>query len=843
MQSAARSSTFYELTRGAVVKQTGMVLLLTGIALATTIVVFRAAPYDASRVVLAADKNPRAITIDYPLDGSIFPPEITPPTFIWRDAAEAANVWRIEVTFADGFRAMRFESLGARLSLGEIDPRTVSPNNEMPKLTPQLAEAHTWTMDAKSWDDIKKHSVAGPAEVVITGLSQTKHGLSAGRVSIQTSNDPVGAPIFYRDVPLMPSETEKGVIKPLAANAIQLIQWRLRSIEQPQSRIVLKDMHTCANCHSFSLDGKTMGLDMDGPQNDKGLYALVPIKPQITIRNQDMVSWNPSQDRQFGLNRVGFMSQVSPDGQYVLTTFTSPDKVPRNNFYVMNFKDYRFLQVFFPTRGILAWYSRATGERHPLPGADDPRYVQASGVWSPDGKYVVFARAEAQDPYPADGKMAAYANDPNEIQIKYDLYRVPFNGGKGGRAEPIVGASANGMSNSFPKVSPDGRWIVFVQARNAQLMRPDSQLYIVPAQGGQARRLRANMAPMNSWHSFSPNGRWLVFSSKSRSPYTQMYLTHIDDDGNDSPAILVDNTTAANRAVNIPEFVNIPPDGMLAINTPAVNMYREFDNAVELGEKGQDEAAIVKWRKLAVDNPDEARIYNNLGAALARMGRFDDAIPQYEKALELNSQYHLVHGNLARALMEAGREDEANVQFEMALTVDPGSADLHNSFGSALAKQGRLDQATRQFAKAVELNPRLAEAHNNLGQALLSLEQPGQPGQVAEAEKEFRTAISLNPRYAEAQNNLGTLYGQEGNDAAAERLFREAIENDPTYAPALVNLGATLASESHFAEADVWLEKALRIEPGNKEAQNLRALITTMIKVKDRGAEPVKVVQ
>jgi len=30
-----------------------------------------------------------------------------------------------------------------------------------------------------------------------------------------------------------------------------------------------------------------------------------------------------------------------------------------------------------------------------------------------------------------------------------------------------------------------------------------------------------------------------------------MYLTHIDADGNDSPPILVDNSTAANRAVNI----------------------------------------------------------------------------------------------------------------------------------------------------------------------------------------------------------------------------------------------------------------------------------------------------
>ena len=41
--------------------------------------------------------------------------------------------------------------------------------------------------------------------------------------------------------------------------------------------------------------------------------------------------------------------------------------------------------------------------------------------------------------------------------------------------------------------------------------------------------MNCNTPLMNSWHSFSPNGRWLVFSSKSRSPYTQMFLTHIDE--------------------------------------------------------------------------------------------------------------------------------------------------------------------------------------------------------------------------------------------------------------------------------------------------------------------------
>src|ERR1039458_4986759 len=128
-------------------------------------------------------------------------------------------------------------------------------------------------------------------------------------------------------------------------------------------------------------------------------------------------------------------------------------------------------------------------------------------------------------------------------------------------------------------------------------MRPDSQLYIVPAAGGQARRMRCNTLQMNSWHSFSPNGRWLVFSSKARSPYTQMYLTHSDADGNDSPPILIDNATAANRAVNIPEFVNVPPDVLRQIGGPVIDYYRLVNGAAYLQRTGSYEASAAKWRQ------------------------------------------------------------------------------------------------------------------------------------------------------------------------------------------------------------------------------------------------------
>jgi tetratricopeptide (TPR) repeat protein len=446
-----------------------------------------------------------------------------------------------------------------------------------------------------------------------------------------------------------------------------------------------------------------MGIDIDGPANDKGLYAIVPIQREISIKNKDIVQWNT--DGKVGQTRVGFMSQVSPDGRFVVSTFAGPSLDVPSTYYVTNFKDYRFLQVFYPTRGILEWYNRATGKRQPLPGADDPNYVQTDGFWSPDGKTIVFARAVARDPRQEGQKPALYANDPNETQIQYDLYRIPFNNGKGGTPERIVGASQNGMSNTFPKVSPDGRWIVFVQCHNGQLMRPDSQLYIVPFNGGVARRLRANTPTMNSWHSFSPNGRWLVFSSKARSPYTQMYLTHLDANGNSSPAILIDNATAANRAVNIPEFVNIAGDGIRDIQVPAVEVYKLIDQAVKLENQGDYKQALTIWRKALELDPDDAKSHNDLGMNLYLLDSKDEAFRQLRESIRINPMLVEGHYNLGRLLLQEGHPDQAVPELERTLTLSPRFSSAQEALSAAFVALGKPREALGMWHQVLTLQP------------------------------------------------------------------------------------------------------------------------------------------
>lgn len=148
--------------------------------------------------VRAAEQAFTLVSIDYPRTGTIFPPDIAAPTFTWHDASRAAGRWRIDVTFSDGSAALHFESRGEPPAIGEIDQRCISPTNEPPKLSPDQESAHTWSPDARSWDLIKTHSVDKPATVTISGFEQndSAHALSAGSTVVETSRDPVGAPIF-----------------------------------------------------------------------------------------------------------------------------------------------------------------------------------------------------------------------------------------------------------------------------------------------------------------------------------------------------------------------------------------------------------------------------------------------------------------------------------------------------------------------------------------------------------------------------------------------------------------------------------------------------------------------
>ena len=443
------------------------------------------------------------------------------------------------------------------------------------------------------------------------------------------------------------------------------------------------------------------------------------------------------------------MSQVSPDGRHVISTIDDPDAAKRaggrtleDKYYVANFLDYRFLQVFYPTRGILAWYDREAKRLQPLAGANDPRYVQTNGVWSPDGKYIVFARAEAKSPYPPGSKLALYANDPNELQIQYDLYRIPFNEGQGGAAR----AHRRRVRERHEQQLCEGvaGWpldrICRVPQRNGAAPRQQALHCAVP--GGRARLMKCNTPLMNSWHTFSPNGRWLAFSSKGRSPYTQLYLTHLDANGNDSPAILVDNTTASNRAVNLPEFANIPKGGLEKIDPLATEFYKMENAAIELMTRNQFGDAITVWRKALDLNPGDGRAHLNLGYALRQTGDPRGALAEFRQACDLSPEDPLAVAELALALAQDGQSGEAIANYRKSLAIDSSNAGVQADLGAMLCEQGETTEGLEHLEKAAALKPDSAAVQDKLAGAYSKL------GRSEDAAQAWRRAQDLRSKLA-----------------------------------------------------------------------------------------------
>jgi Flp pilus assembly protein TadD len=459
-------------------------------------------------------------------------------------------------------------------------------------------------------------------------------------------------------------------------------------------------------------------MDVDGPDGDKGAYAIAPIGQRIVIDDDKIMTWNAFAGKPRGHMTLGFLSRISPDGRKVVSTVNE-------RLYVRNFPDFRITQVFYPTRGILAWYDVATKAIRALPGADDNRYVHCNPVWTPDGKNLVFMRAPATDPYDPARPVAMYPGDPNETQVRFDLYRMPFNDGRGGSPEPIPGASGNGMSNSFPKVSPDGKWLVWTQARNGMLLRPDGRLWIMALPRGTPRLMTCNTSLMNSWHAFSPNGRWLVFSSKVNTPYTQLFLTHIDANGQDSPAILIERTQADNRAANIPEFVNTPYDAFGEIVVPAVAHREHFYRANDLAQQGKKGEAIDELNKALEGEAKDWRTYDwkyhdKISRLLLEQGRTDEAVEHIRKSIELNPGNSAMHANLGYVLYERGNLDEARKELDTALRLSPDEARSWLNRGSIRLSQSDAAGAEADFARAAELAPDNAKAWSGKGMACWS---------------------------------------------------------------------------------------------------------------------------
>ncbi len=485
-----------------------------------------------SRVESTRKTNPASggtLLITNPYDGSLFPPEIASPTVTWTDEDPRSRFWLISFKFENGRKPLFILT----------NKRSCMPGK-------------------KTWEIIKDNSKEKMAILSVCSLPDRESGivLSENAVTIGTSLDPVADSVFFRQITLPFA---------VASKSFEKTRWRLGDISSyGKPATVMEGISVCASCHVFSSDGKWLSMEYNY-KDDNGAQFITSVRKEIILGKEDFFAWSDFPRRGIIPPTRGLFGRMSPTGRYAAASVNEIS-------YAAVMNDIEYSQLFFPTFGVIAIYDSRSGSIQLLPGASDYSYVQANPTWSPDDKYILFCRAKTKNEVHDNIRNVTTVFENRNIHqlnnlynIRFDLYQIPFNKGEGGTAEPLKGASENGMSNYFPRYSPDGNWVVYTRSRSGIMLQPDSELWIIPARGGEARRMRCNRKLFNSWHSWSSNGRWLLFSSKVNGPYTEIFLTHVDEEGKDSPPVLLSRFNDPGYAANVPEFVPIHADAIRSI--------------------------------------------------------------------------------------------------------------------------------------------------------------------------------------------------------------------------------------------------------------------------------------
>jgi tetratricopeptide (TPR) repeat protein len=712
-------------------------------------------------------------SIIYPHDATIFPPEIPPPSFRWHDTS-SANIWQVSCRFT-----------GSKYKINVF------------------TDHQEWEPSEKQWENIKKHSQKNKAILTVSGFKSTifKSITSSSEISFTTSEDSVGNPLFYREVILPFSDAVKDPSK---------IRWRFGPIQNRQSPpVVLENLPVCGNCHSFSSDGKTLGMDVDYA-NDKGAYAVTNVEHTTTLSNENIISWSDyrrdENDPTFGL-----LSQVSPDGKFVVST------VKDRSVFIAK-PDLAFSQLFFPIQGILAVYSRTTRTFTALPGADNPQLVQSNPSWSPDGKYIVFARRAVYHLKKLHDKAKALLTPDecseflnNQTLFKYELYRIPFNDGKGGVAEPLSGASGDNSSNYFARYSPDGKWIVYCKSNSFMLLQPDSRLYIIPSCGGTPRLMKCNTSRMNSWHSWSSNSRWLVFESKENTPYTQLYITHVDTNGNDAPAVLLEHLTAPDRAANIPEFVYTGNDAIQTVSEKFIDDVSLWRSGMSFEEAGDDENAYKRFLQALKYNSKNVRAHISAGNVLERRGRVDEALAHYTQAVQLDSTFAIAHVNIGNIFFNKGNLSDAIQQYQTALRFEPDNGFTHCNLAEVYLKYSQYSDARKHFLAAKEIMPQDAITRFGLGKTYVKMNN------FKDAIDQFNEGVRLLPEDPDGYHLLCDALVKAGRKSDAIAVYRKALRILPQNPDLNLYLAHLLRQPEEIEEALRLYENIFAIKPDRKD--------------------------
>ncbi|HLO59924.1 MAG TPA: hypothetical protein VK179_14345 [Bacteroidales bacterium] len=308
-----------------------------------------------------------------------------------------------------------------------------------------------------------------------------------------------------------------------------------RDLQNFKERTVIKNEMTggnCINCHSFCRNSQDKML-----LHVRGEFGGTLIKINDRLQKADTKTKN-------SLSACVYPSW-HPGGRYVAF---SVNRIVQS-FHALSTRKIEVVD----TLSDIVLYDATLNKVITIPQLADSRWFETFPSWSPDGKTLYYCAAPFQN----------YRDFEN---IRYNLMSISFNaetGVFGETSDTIIAAGKDGLSVSFPRVSPDSNYLLFCKSGygNFTIWHKDSDLELLNLKNKQITVPGINSDESESYHSWSSKGRWIVFSSRRIDGlYTRLYISYFDTNGNfHKPFLLPQQDPGSNqlrtKSYNVPEFI------------------------------------------------------------------------------------------------------------------------------------------------------------------------------------------------------------------------------------------------------------------------------------------------
>jgi len=400
-----------------------------------------------------------------------------------------------------------------------IDAVFVGKNN----LTIHVQDSKEITIPAKDWAKLLEASKGDSLKVTVS-IKQHERWKQYAPFGLHVSETPIDYGLVYRLIaPGYEVYSKMGIYQRNLSNF-------------DQSPIVENTLipGSCVNCHSFrQSDPKNMSFHVRGKKGGTvlmtdGKINLLNTKTQKTISNFVYPYWHPS-------------------GNYIAYSVNSTHQV----FHAAKGKR---VEVVDGASDVLVYDIKKNQPISSLKLMSDSIF-ETFPSFSPDGRWLYFCSAKHK-------KMPEEFN-----KVKYNLCRIAFNpenGTFGEQIDTLFNATALNKSVTFPRPSPDGKYIMFtlIDYGNFSIWHKEADLYLFDVKTGTCRPItEVNSNDTESYHSWSSNSRWFVFSSRRIDGlYTRPFIANIDENGRIGKPFLLpqantDFYTNLMESFNIPEFI------------------------------------------------------------------------------------------------------------------------------------------------------------------------------------------------------------------------------------------------------------------------------------------------